>query len=320
VFIHDLAVDSQNSAVAYAAVLNEKVAKSTDGGASWSDLQNAGENRGVVAVDPRSPGRVLSGIGMGQRTNMAYDIEISDDGGRSWRNTNFFLITFGTFELGVSDIVVHPLDSNTILVAMAGYGSTTGGGGIYKTENLGLSWQCTREQWANKIAVDPNAPGVMYFCSSSPGYVFRSENSGNSWTNISYAGTDFWVDDVYDLAVDEQSNLYAATGDGLWKKPAGSGWIKLNGLPAETATSLAMDFTGHGAVLYVGLVGHGVCSSADAGSTWVDCSQGLGNLNIVELELSACKPLRLYAGTAFGGVWVRGLRQAPPGIWLLLEP
>lgn len=105
-----------------------------------------------------------------------------------------------------------------------------------------------------------------------------------------------------DIEVDLNSDVYAATDEGLMKWD-GSSWTKLTGLPTEDITALAIDRSTSPGTVYVGTGEDGVFVSEDGGGTWAPFNEGLGNLSITKLAISASQPKMLYAGTAYGGVW-----------------
>jgi len=107
---------------------------------------------------------------------------------------------------------------------------------------------------------------------------------------------------VRDIEVDLNSQVYAATDEGLMKWD-GSGWITLNGLPTDDITALAIDRSSSPGIVYAGTGEDGVFVSEDGGNTWTSFNEGLGNLSITKLAISDSLPKMLYAGTAYGGIW-----------------
>jgi photosystem II stability/assembly factor-like uncharacterized protein len=300
--INDLAVHPTSSDTVFAAIKGEghHLAKTTNGGSSWDFLVGSSTNRGAVAIDPQNPSIIYAGFGWKGRTNRIYSINKSADGGQSWTNTGYLFYTTGYHHVGVSDIWVNPTDSDTILVAVAGY--ATVGGGVYKSTDGGETWEETYGFWAATLATDPTDPQVLYFGSERLGYVFQSTDGGSSWTNISPNAPEYWLDEVRDIEVDLNSSVYAATNEGLWKRD-GSDWTELTGLPTDDITALAIDRSTSPGTVYVGTGEDGVFVSQDGGSTWIPFNEGLGNLSVTKLSISASQPKMLYAGTIYGGVW-----------------
>ena len=61
---------------------------------------------------------------------------------------------------------------------------------------------------------------------------------------------------------------------------------------------------------YVGTGKEGIFVTYDRGMTWTAFNEGLGNLAISQLSMSASKTRMLYASTAYGGVWARKILDA----------
>jgi hypothetical protein len=212
----------------------------------------------------------------------------------------------------VSDIWVNPTDSDTILVAVAGF--STEGGGVYRSTDGGTTWQVSYNFWASTLAEDPTDPDILYFGTERCGYVKRSTNGGISWTDITpdTEPEECWVWEVRDIEVDLNSHVYAATDEGLMKWD-GSDWAKLMGLPTEDVTSIMIDRSETPGIVYVGTAEKGVFASQDGGSTWRGFNEGLGNLSVTKLAISPSPPRTLYAGTAYGGAWRRTIIEYHPG-------
>jgi len=318
-YINGLALHPTSSGTVFAALKGRGhyLANTTNGGTSWGYLVNSPTDRGAVAIDPQNPSTVYAGFGWRGRSNQVYSIDKSTDGGQSWTSAGILFYTFEYDYLGVSDIWVNPSDSSMILVAVAGWG--TDGGGVYKSTNGGAEWDRTRNFWANTLAADPTSPELLYFGSERCGYVFRSTDTGSNWTNISPDAPpeECWVWEVRDIEVDSDSHVYAATDEGL-QKWDGSSWTKLTDLPTDDLTALAIDRSTTPGTVYVGTGEDGVFVSQDGGSTWLPFNEGLGNLSITKLAISASQPKILYAGTAYGGVWKFALTPSVYEIYLPL--
>jgi len=316
--IEGLAVHPTSSDTVFAAIKGDGhyLAKTTNGGTSWDYLPNIATNRGAVTIDPQNPSTIYAGFGWDGRSARAYPINKSTDGGQSWTWTGVLFSTWEYHYVGVSDIWVKPNDSSTILVAVAGFG--TSGGGVYKSTNFGAAWSRTYSFWASTLAADPTSPEVLYFGSKQCGYVFRSTDGGSSWTNISPGAPpgECWVWEVRDIEVALNSQVYAATDEGVMKWD-GSSWTKLAGPSTDDITALAIDRSTRPEIIYAGTGEDGVFVSEDGGSIWNPFNEGLGNLSITKLAIGASQPRTLYAGTAYGGVWKSTI---PPSVYEIYLP
>ena len=306
--INDLAVHPIFPDTVYAAVKGRghHLSKTFNAGNSWDYLTESSTHCGAVAFDPQNPTTLYTGFGWYLRSHPLCYLSKSTDGGQNWTNTGSLFYTFGTVWLGIPDIWVNPGDSNTILVAVAGFGLE--GGGIYKSTDGGTTWGRTLGFWASSLAADPDDHDIFYAGTAQVGYVFQSTDGGENWTRISPG--EEWVWEVRDIEVDLNTDIYAATDEGLMKWN-GSDWIELTGLPTDDITALAIDRSTAPGIVYVGTGEHGVFVSQDGGSTWMTFSDGLGNLAIAKLAVSSSQPKMLYAGTAYGGVWSRRLSHDP---------
>jgi len=164
------------------------------------------------------------------------------------------------------------------------------------------------------LAADPYDSNIIYVGTFHNGYVFKSINKGSTWDSISPGGD--WVWEVRDLAVDDNSHLYAATDEGLLKWD-GLSWTKLGGLPEDDITAITIAQSSDNEIIYAGTGKHGVYISQDRGSTWTSFNQGLQSLSITKLSISEMEPKFIYTGTAYGGVWGRALNN-PSAPWILL--
>jgi hypothetical protein len=312
--ILDLAVHPGSSNTVVAAIEGDhRLALSTDGGNLWRGLINSPTNRAAVTYDPGNPEHLYAGFGWQYRTNAAYQLDMSTDGGLSWTRSGLMFYSQDTFSLGVTDIWVHPNNSQKFLVTVGGeYG------GIYISSNGGATWSSFLPDtfWASTVAADPNDPDRLFYGTFHYGYVMLSINGGNSWSDISPGVHTFW--EVRDIAVDLNEKAYAATDVGLWTWD-GLSWAKINGLPTDDMTTLTIDRFGNPEILYAGTGDSGVFVSNDGGNSWNVFNEGLGVLHINKLAISDTVPKMLYAGTAYGGVWSRRLSpEAMPWIPLLL--
>ncbi len=303
-YVAGLAIDPFSSATAFAAIQGEGhyLARTSSGGAAWDYWTSSPTNLGAVAVHPHDPSAIFVGDGWDYQSSLS--LYRTTNQGQSWARVTV-LLKSGSDYLGVSDIWINPSNTNVFLVATAGFGEN--GGGVYRSTDAGATWSRTRSFWAAALAADPTNPDVLYFGSQRCGYVFRSTNGGEGWTNISPEAPpgECWVHEVRDVEV-LNSHVYAATGEGLMKWDD-SGWMEVAGLPTNDVTAVAIDRSAGPGTIYVGTGGHGVFVSDDRGSTWAVFNEGLGNLDITKLAVSASQPRILYAGTAYGGVWSRTL-------------
>jgi len=313
-YIESMAVQPDDSKTVIACIESwgHYPAKTADGGRSWSPIENLPLNSSAVAFDPSQPAKIF--VGEGWHSGSFLYVYKTTSGGQSWEKIRILYVFSGSVSVGVADIWIDPVNSNNILVAAEGSGGLYGGGGVYKSTNGGYAWTRPFNLWSSALAADPYDSSIIYVGTAHNGYVFRSADGGSSWDSITPGGD--WVWEVRDLAVDDNSHLYAATDEGLLKWD-GFNWTKLSGLPEDDISAIAIDHYDDTEIIYTGTGKHGVYLSQDSGNTWTSFNQGLKCLSVTKLSVSNMKPKYLYAGTAYGGVWGRALTNTS-GPWIPL--
>ena len=312
--IAGLAVDPLSAKVY--AVINEQsnatlakhnsypAAVSADQGSTWSYLDGGPKNHSAVAVAPGSPSTLWTGDGY--KTDTAFYVHKSIDGGSSWSRIYFLQITGGgEATLGASDILVNSRNSNCVLV---GFQHVIGTGILGRTTDGGLTWAKLGES-TSALAADPNDPDLVYRGRAMAGGVWAISNVCGTWNSV-YISSNIDIGDVNDIEVGSDSRVYVAATNGLWRWDK-SNWVKLVGPPKGTPTALAIDREITPDILYVGTSEEGVYSSVDGGLTWKTLNNGLVNLRVKKLAIGTGANKMLYAGTA-GGVWRTNLEGGPP--------
>jgi photosystem II stability/assembly factor-like uncharacterized protein len=184
-----LAVDPSDGRNVFAAIPEDGVYRSMDGGETWMRSSNGlPADRQVLAmdtivVDPNRPSRVLAGS-----LRVLYR---SDDGGATWR---------GQPE-PVGHIVFHP--------RRPGVAYGVGRFGVSKSVDGGESWRVLGGPagFVWDVAVDSTRDGVIYVTAES---LWRTNDDGATWEREPR------LFDIRGVAADPQSTLvYASTGDGI---------------------------------------------------------------------------------------------------------
>ena len=139
---------------------------------------------GAIAIDPTNPNTIYAGTGESNFNATSYfgtGIYRSTNGGTTWAKIG------GTrFDrCHVSDIVVKPGTSTTLLVAVQYYGryETTCDSGVHRSLNGGAGWTRVAQGLATDLAVKPGSPTVWYAAFYYDG-VHKSTNSGGTWTPL----------------------------------------------------------------------------------------------------------------------------------------
>lgn len=235
------------------------LARSTDGGLSWTAIQVHAEAHRHQFLDlafaPTDPQTVYASLGQiacvmdpHSCTVPGDGLYVSNDAGSSWHRA-----TGDSLDgLNVRSIAVHPSDPETVFVG-------TMGKGILKSTDGGASWEPLGlgDRFVYALALQPGDPeGIL---AGTLGGVYRSQDGGRTWQSSSAglepnASIRALVFDPGDPSVvwagDLLSGVYVST-DG------GSRWVRASqGLANRAVYDLAI--SGDGRTLYAATEGGGV--------------------------------------------------------------
>lgn len=199
------------------------ILKSTDGGASWRLSLDWGyeQQRGVwaVKINPLNRNTIWAATTVGTYK--------STDAGATWRLVHPVSLAM--------DLVIHPTDTNTVLVSYGNF--TSVGYGLYRTTSGGTTWQKTAQGLPSSyngktmLALSPSNPNTIYASLGNgfnPGvnnfsWLARSTDSGASWQVLStqdYSQWQAWYS--HDVAVNPSNpNEVFAIGINVWKSTNG---------------------------------------------------------------------------------------------------
>ena len=207
------------------------------------------------------------------------------------------------------------------------------GGGLWKTENAGLSWENLSDEHFNvgtigAIAVAGSDPNVIYVgtgeksirgvTTSHGDGMYKSTDGGKTWTHIGLpkAGQIARIK----IHPSNADLAYAAVQGQIWgpneergvyrTTDGGQTWDQVLAVDAQTgATDLRMD-PSNPRILYAAMWEHGrkpwyvlsgghaggIFKSTDGGDTWKKLTEGLPELiGKIGVDVSASNPSRLYA-------------------------
>lgn len=155
--------------------------------------------------------------------------------------------------------------------------STQLGGNLYSSTDYGRNWSLVElpvQGRVNFLEFDPFNHGTIY-CGSSLNVLFKSSDSGQSWTSLDYGATTDWYPTNLDIHPNDGPALYLSSqAEGLFKSSdAGTNWNKLTNLPSNSSTNLVLD-PNHSSNLYV-ISPYGVFMTNDMGVSWEDFSFNL---------------------------------------------
>jgi photosystem II stability/assembly factor-like uncharacterized protein len=211
------------------------------------------------------------------------------------------------------------------------FGAT--GGGVWKTENGGVSWNNISDGYFNSgtiggIAVAPSDPNVIYVgtgespirgVSTSHGDgVYKSTDGGATWTHIGLAATRQIAKVVVDpndanivyiaaqgspWAATEERGIYRSTDGGTtWKRvlfvdeDTGASFLTLDPHDPQVLYASMWDHRRKPWTVISGGPGSGLYKTTDGGDTWVELSNGLPDLmGNTAAAVSPANPKRVYA-------------------------
>lgn len=164
--IADIAIHPEDASTWYLGVASGGVWKTVNAGVTWDSIfEGQGSFAiGCVTIDPSNPSTIWVGTGedVGGR-HIAYGDGVyrSTDGGASWTRMGL------ESSEHVTEILIHPGDSNVIWVAAQGPLWSEGGQrGIFKSSDGGATWKQTLgdEAWtgAASLVMDPREPDRLY--------------------------------------------------------------------------------------------------------------------------------------------------------------
>jgi uncharacterized protein (TIGR03437 family) len=262
-----LVIDPSNPAIVYAGTTGlgnglggGNVFKSVNGGTSWTRINNGlgTQMTGVrkLVIAPSDPSVLYLVTGSGFRK--------STDAGASWTAPD---IT-GLSDEYPSALAVDPTNSAILYAGTFQAGLLRSTDGAASWTRLKSAPSLPGASGVSAVVIDPDNPTTIYFSPGLAGAVYKSTDSGETWTAAN-VGLPAAV--VSNLIIDpaNPSDVYALTGTGLFKSAnAGASWISVNsGLPYSIG-ALAISSTPDSVTLYVGTIGAGVLKSTDGGASW----------------------------------------------------
>lgn len=254
-------VDPSDNDFVYAEAQNGFFAKSVDGGASFSQATNGiiGARRGwnsPVVFNPRTSRILYFG---------ASKLFKSTDRAENWSAISPDLTKgggSGNLVFGVlTSVSVSPVDTSVIYTG-------ADDGSLYVTRDGGANWTdvspALPDRWVTRVLADStNSRGAYatfsgYRFGANTGHVYKTQDRGSSWTDISGDLPDVPVNDIIQTAYN--GNLYIATDVGVYYSTnEGVNWELLGlGIPNLVITDL--DYHAPSKILVAASYGRGLYS------------------------------------------------------------
>lgn len=177
--INTMAVDPNNPDVWYAGAPAGGIWKSTNAGASWTNLFDEFPQIGVsgIAIDPADSNTIYIATGDDDAAD-SYSVGVfkSVDGGASWAETGLNPSTTGVGTL-MNEIAVDPTNSNIVWVAIQQGGGIASG--LYKSVNGGTTWDLKRSGPITDFKLKPGDPNTVYAVTNT---VLYKTTDGDAFT------------------------------------------------------------------------------------------------------------------------------------------
>jgi photosystem II stability/assembly factor-like uncharacterized protein len=282
-----VAIDPHDPNTIYQSTLGAGVRKSTDGGASWSDMNTGLTNLDLpsaVAIDPADPQTLYVG------TN-GQGVFKTTDGGAHWSQMGLRGGVYGP-------VVIDPDHPDTVYAGR----HVGAGANLSKTTDGGVTWTAADQGIPGTVfslALDPSHPDTLFAGSFDGSGIFKTTDGGGHWFNVRPGGF------IWSLALDPSTptTIYAGTnGDGVLRSDdGGMTWRGSmdSGLTDRFVEALAVDPAGPDTV-YAGTFGGGAFRSTDGGATWSGTALDTGFVNGLAVDPGGSG--KVYAATGFRGL------------------
>lgn len=199
--ISDLAIDPTNENVWYVAASSGGVWKTMNSGITFKPVfdKQAVFATGCVTIDPNNPYVIWVGTGEnngGRHISFGDGVYKSTDGGDTWTNMGL------KNSEHVSKIIVHPKNSDIIMVASQGPLWSAGGDrGFFKSTDGGKTWKKTLGDESftgvTDLVMDPRNPNRLYAATwehqrtiaalmsgGEKSRIYVSDDAGETWTKL----------------------------------------------------------------------------------------------------------------------------------------
>jgi len=213
----------------------------------------------------------------------------------------------------INMLAISPANPKLVFATAGDYSNP---GGVYKSEDGGLTWQATSQGLPNK-----GAGQLAFAAGSSPGLlaaigsdIYASRDNAVTWSKVGSVGSGGGLEVKMFAASADRQTTFAVLAYGCISRSedGGQSWLPLacDGLPVDTyplVQSVAVDPT-NTSLLYAGTggfvrQGQGVFKSIDGGDTWVPANRGMLDYKIITLAINPLQPQEIYAGSEDGNLF-----------------
>lgn len=265
----------------YAGLHGAGVLRSTDGGKTWTEINQGLQERTVnpIAFDPINPDVMYVGTENG--------LFKSRDGGSHWTEADAGLTTRNIWSLSV-DPVNH-----------ARLYAGTSGGGVFRSDDEGKTWKPASTGITNRAVWPVLASSAAVYAGTLGSGLFRSVDHGGTWHPVNNGLTNLRI---MAIAIDpgSRNRIYVGTAAGIFSSAdAGDTWTLLcPQLETQLVFALQTMLRDKQTVLWAG-TGSGVFVSRDGGKTWTQPVLGDSSAPVWSIALQG---KRIFAGTLGRGI------------------
>lgn len=246
--INEILIHPANPNILIAAGSNQRIYRTTDGGASWTQSASLGNNPKDIAMHPTNPNIVYAA---GTRFHR------STDGGVTWTQ-----ITAGV-PTGVQRIAVTVSANQPNWVYLLG-GGGSGLVGIYRSTDSGVNF-----------SLRTNTPNILDYALNGTG------TGSQAWYDLVIVADPNDANTIYTGGI----NIWKSTDGGSTMNSI-SYWVGPNsGRDGVHADQHSLDFSPVNGNLYNGNDG-GLYVSSNGGTTWTDLSGGLAIAQVYKIGVS----------------------------------
>ncbi|MEI6125127.1 MAG: YCF48-related protein, partial [Pseudomonadota bacterium] len=286
--VYSLAINPQSPLTVYAGSFGAGVYKSTDFGASWTQTGNGPKVVNALAINPTTPAVVYAGTDSG--------LYKTTDSGTSWS-----AIGDEFADTPVYSIAIPSSNASIVYIATdTGVYTTTDAGSSWKSISSGIPAEGQKGPFVREIVIDPRTNTTLYAGtysgSNNDVNIYKSTNSGSSWTQINRKLSTTVVN-CFAFNPNDASSMFAGTSTlaVLKSNNGGQSWTESNeGITNYLVRAMAVNPASSN--VYAG-TSSGLFISSDTGETWEAASP---NPEIYSIALDPHVPENIYTGTNRG--------------------
>jgi Calx-beta domain/Carboxypeptidase regulatory-like domain/Beta-propeller repeat len=266
------------------------VFKSTNGGRTWSPMNNGLTSRNVTAlvINPSAPSTLYVAVNNFGNGSGVYK---STDGGSTWNLRNN-----GLNQTDLLSLAIDPVTPNTLYVGVSF--CCVVGTHIYKTTDGADSWAPIANApplVPSSIVIDPLNHSTIYVGdAASTTTVYKSPDAGTTWQNLVLPGSS---SPVRSVAVSSLTAglVYASNDQFLFRSvDGGTNWSQISSLTGKIVLDPVSASTVYLLTSPFAFNPQGLLKSTDNGQTWTPMNKGLDTLQALALAIDPQKPSTLY--------------------------